>query len=159
MPDAHAFSPYAQAVEPASYRLHVVPSLSGAWTVREIPDGPALRRTNTRRGAINFATESLHGGHGGEIHLHDLDGTVVASYQVAARGPRPWWYSIPRLGLLFASVFFVIEGVVFVGSSTRLMHWVGWTLLVVGALQVISFAASKRVDHKANESQRPTALR
>lgn len=150
---------YAPLVESGSSRLHVVPSLSGGWTVREIPDGPSLRRTNTRRGALDFATDSLHRGRGGSIHLHDPDGTVVGSYQVAARGPRPWWYSPPRLGLLLTSVFLAIEGVFFAVSSTRLLHWVGWTLLVVGVLQVTLFAASKRADRRSREAQTPSSLR
>lgn len=114
--------------------------------MRQTADGPSIRRTNTRSGALTFATEVLYRGHGGECELHEADGTVTATYQVLSRTQRPWWYSPPRLGLLIAATAFFVEGAADIWAYSRLMHWVGWILAGMGALQIASYAISKRSD-------------
>lgn len=97
-------------------------------------DGAALRRTNTRRGALSLATDRLFRGRGGDIHVHEADGTVVETYRVAARGRRPWWYAPPRLSSLITGAFFMIDGVINIGAGRHLLPWLGWVLLVTGGL-------------------------
>lgn len=151
---------YARPVEPGSTRLHVVPSLSGGWVVRDTPDGPSVRRTNTRRGALDFAMDSLLRGLGGEINLHDADGTVVETYRVPARGPRPWWYSPPRISSLVPAVLFLVEGVAFILSSTTVLRGIGVVLAVVGAAQVVVLSLSHRLDRRlGGPRKQPSARR
>jgi hypothetical protein len=142
-------------MQSGSSRLHVVPSLSGGWVVRETADGPALRRSTTRRGALGFATEVLFRGRGGEIHVHEADGTVVETYRVAARGPRPWWYSPPRLITLILGVVFLVQGVINLRFRSHLVPWIGWVMLATGTLQVVSFVVSRITDRRLRAGQEP----
>jgi hypothetical protein len=140
-------------MDSGSTRLHVVPSLSGGWVVRESADGPALRRSTTRRGALGFATDVLFRARGGDIHVHEADGTVVETYRVAARGPRPWWYAPPRLISLILGAFFMVDGVVNLRLRDQLVPWIGWVMLVTGTLQVASFVVSRAADQRFEAEQ------
>jgi len=125
--------------------------------VRETADGPALRRTSTRRAALVFATDLLFRGRGGDIHVHEADGPVVETYRVAARGPRPWWYAPPRLFGLFTGAFFLFEGVIDIRADGRLLPWLGWFLVVTGILQIASLVLSRRADRRFKAQQAPLA--
>ena len=54
-------------MESGSTHLHVVPSLDRGWTLREVADGPALRRKPTRRGVLDVAGLMLARRRGGRI--------------------------------------------------------------------------------------------
>ncbi|MGI3779637.1 MAG: DUF2188 domain-containing protein [Janthinobacterium lividum] len=142
-------------MDSGSSRRHVVPSLSGGWVVRETADGPALKRTSTRAGAVALAKDQLFRGRGGQLDVHEADGTVVETCRVAPRGRRPWWYAPPRLSSMVVGAFFVIEGVIELDFRPSLLPWIGWLLLAAGSVQVLSFVVSRTADRRLRADQEP----
>lgn len=135
-------------MDSGSTHLHVVPSLDGGWTLREVADGPGLRRKHTRRGVLDVAGWMLARQRGGRISVHDADGTVRQVYVVAARGRQVWWYQPPRLLTSIVPVYFVLEAVLFLATSSSVPTWISVVMLVVGALSFASVAASWLFDRR-----------
>ena len=127
--------------------LHVVPSLDRGWVVRESADGPAVRRTLTRRGALDFALNMARK-HGGEVSTHAVDGTVTAHVEVRALGKRPWWYRRSAPSLVSQVLLMVVAIADLVDPSSGLPRWIPVLMLVLGCFFVCSFIGSWWLDRR-----------
>lgn len=144
-------------MDSGSTHLHVVPSLDRGWTLREVADGPALRRKPTRRGVLDVAGLMLARQRGGRISVHDVDGTVTQVYVVAARGRQVWWYQPPRLLTSIVPVYLVLEAVLFLATSSSAPTWISILMLVLGVLSSASVAASWLSDRRRGPLYREVA--
>jgi hypothetical protein len=135
-------------MDSGSTHLHVVPSLDGGWTLREVADGPGLSRRRTRRSVLDVAALMLARQRGGRISVHDVDGTVTQVYVVAARGRQVWWYQPPRLLTSILPVYFVLEAVLFLATSSSVPTWINIGMLVLGVLLLASVVASRLSDRR-----------
>jgi hypothetical protein len=135
-------------MDSGSTHLHVVPSLDGGWTLREVADGPGLSRRRTRRSVLDVAALMLARQRGGRISVHDVDGTVTQVYVVAARGRQVWWYQPPRLLTSILPVYFVLEAILFLATSSSVPTWINIGMLVLGVLLLASVVASRLSDRR-----------
>ena len=146
-------------MESGSSHLYLVPSLDRGWVVRELSDGPALRRTTTRRGALDFATLMLARGRGGVITTHDVDGTVVERYEVAELGKQPRWYQRPRpLVLLSPVLMAVISTAMLVDPASSIPTWLGVLILVLAIFSIASIVGSWVLDRHTGPLARKSRL-
>lgn len=134
-------------VDPGSNRLYMVPGLPSGWVLRESADGPALRRTNTRRGALDFATLMLSRRHGGQVSVHDHDGAVIALYDVRALGKRPWWYQPPRVSAFIGPfALCMLTVTTLLDDSSHAPPWFSVAMLTFAVLWLVAIADSYRAD-------------